>query len=226
MKKIAEIIVNILTIVVFCVLVVVIFAKVKVLLSGNDYFDIFGYSFFNVATGSMKPEINQNDIIIVKSFDNYVINDIVTYKKDNDYITHRVVMVNDNNLITKGDANNTTDSAITMDDVLGKVVKVLPNAGVWQKTLTSPKVVIMVFITLLLFDFAFSYKGKKNENDKTIKNEPKIDINKLSHEELNAIYEKVNNVTSKKEKQNLEYTIGLDLSSIQKEIKSKLDKGE
>lgn len=224
MRKVAEIFINVLTVIVFVLLAIIIFAKVKMLVSNKDYFEIFGYSVFNVATGSMEPTIKQNDIIIVKMTDKYQVDDIVTFEKDDAYITHRVITINDNNLITKGDANNTNDVAIAKSSVLGKVIKILHNAGVWQKILTSPKIIIMIFLTLVLFDFAFSYKGFKKE--KVEDTSEKIDINKISKEELEEIYKKVNSVKTEEEKKNLEYTIGLDLASIQKEIKSKLDKEE
>lgn len=221
MKKVAEYFINGLTILVFCILALVIIAKVKMLVTGKDYFDIFGYSIFTVATGSMEPAISQNDIVVVHSKEKYSVNDIITFKKDKSYITHRIIMINDSNLITKGDANNANDVAINKKDILGKVIKIIPNGGIWQKTLTSPKVIITVFITLLLFDFAFSYKGFNKKEDSG-----QIDVNKLSKEELKKIYEKVNSAESEKEIKELEYTIGLDLESIQKEIKSRLDKGE
>ena len=194
------------------------------LINNKDYFELFGYSVFNVATGSMEPTIKQNDIIVVKMHDEYKVNDVVTFEKDGAYITHRVIIINDNNIITKGDANNTNDVAVDKRTVLGRVIKIVHDAGLWQKILTSPKVIIMIFLTLVLFDFAFSYKGFKKE--KVEDKSEKIDINKISREELEEIYKKVNSVKSEEDKKNLEYTIGLDLASIQKEIKSKLDKEE
>ncbi len=227
MKKVAKYIVNILTAIVFLVLVLVIFAKVKMMVTGKDYFEILGYSMFNVATGSMEPAISKNDIVIIKLGSKYDVDDIVTFKKDNSYITHRVIMINNNNIITKGDANNTNDVDIKKDAVLGKVIKILPNAGVWQKTLTSPKVIIMFFITLLLFDFSFSYSGFKKDSTKEKKEKAKsTGIENLSKEELETIIDQINSAKTEKEIKNLEYTIGLDLASIQEKIKSSLDKGE
>lgn len=224
MRKVAEIIINVLTIFVFVLLAIMIFAKVKMMISKKDYFEVFGYSVFNVATGSMEPTIKQNDIVVVKMTDQYKADDIITFKKDGSYITHRIVAINENNIITKGDANNANDLAIDKKAVLGKVIKIFESAGIWQKILTSPKVIIMIFLTLILFDFAFSYKGFKKE--KKIEPNDKIDINKISKDELEAIYEKVVSVKTEEEKKELEYTIGLDLDNIQKEIRSKLDKGK
>ena len=225
MKKVAKYIINTLTAIVFLILVLVIFAKVKMMVSGKDYFEMLGYSVFNVATGSMEPTISKNDIIIVKLSKKYEVNDIVTFKKDDSYITHRVITINDNNLITKGDANNTNDVEIKKDAVLGKVTKIFHNAGIWQKTFTSPKVIVMIFITLLLFDFSFSYNGFKKDSDKK-KTSEKKDIDNLSKEELESIYEQINKAKTEKEIKNLEYTIGLDLASIQEKMKTSLDKGE
>ncbi len=231
MRKVAEIIINILTIIVFVVLAIMIFAKVKMMISQKDYFEVFGYSVFNVATGSMEPTIKKEDIILVKKMDDYKEDDIITFVKEGSYITHRIMQISDNNYITRGDANNTDDPAIPKEIVIGKVIHIFPSAGIWQKILTSPKVIIMIFVTLILFDFAFSYKGFKSDKA-TVKSEKiendsnKIDINNISKEELEAIYKKVMSAESEEDKKNLEYTIGLDLSSIQKEIESKLDKGE
>ena len=46
--------------------------------------------------------------------------------------------------------------------MIGKVVKILPNYGVWFKVITTPKIIAMVCVTLFLFSLAFSYTGKKH----------------------------------------------------------------
>ena len=69
--KILKLIVDILTAMVFVVLITIVLFKVKMMVSGKDYFEIFGYSFFTVATGSMEPAISQNDIILVKRSKEY-----------------------------------------------------------------------------------------------------------------------------------------------------------
>ncbi len=164
MKRVFGIIVDVLTFLVFLVLVLIIFSRVKMMVSGKEYFDVFGYSIFNVATGSMEPVISQNDIIVVKEQKDYDLNDIVTFKSDNAYVTHRVISKSGNSYITKGDANNAKDVSIKKDDIIGKVVHVIRQGGVWQQIFTSPTIIIMIFVTLMLFDFAFSYKGNKEED--------------------------------------------------------------
>ena len=110
----------------------------------------------------MEPTLYVNDVILVKiTQDDIGVNDIITYGKDKEIITHRVLHIDNNVLTVKGDNNNTIDAPITKDIIIGKVVKVFPKLSIWQKIVTEPKILIAIFITLLLFDFAISYKGKE-----------------------------------------------------------------
>jgi signal peptidase I len=205
LKKIVKVIIDILTIFIFLVLILIILAKVNMTINNRDYLSIFGYSFFKVATGSMEPSISENDIIVVKNNGQYQINDVITYKENDAYITHRVIAINDNSLITKGDANNTNDEAINKDTVLGVVVKDYKHLEVWRKIFTTPSIIVTMFITLILFDFAFSYQktdDKKNMNNIKPKikltSVPDIDIPKpktYSQEELKKITDVAETIT-------------------------------
>ena len=238
-KKVFKVIVDVLTLMVFLALIIIIFSKVKMMVNDSDYFDIFGYSFFRVDTGSMKPVINENDIIIIKSQKDYEVDEIVTFKSEKSYITHRIVSKRGDTFVTKGDANNTKDVAIERDAIIGKVVKVLKKAGIWQKIFSSPKVIIMIFVTLILFDVAFSYKGIiRKKNKKLVEKIPDIkleevrkntDSPKMSKKEIVELYKKTDMVKAgedvkfdKKEKDFLNYTIRLDLSELQKQIDNKM----
>ena len=239
-KKTLKIIVDILTLLVFLVLIVIIFAKVKMMFSDKDYFDIFGYSIFSVATGSMEPTINKNDIIIVKESDDYIVDDIVTYRDDDAYITHRIVSRVNDKYITKGDANNARDDAITKDVIVGKVYKIFRKAGIWQKVFTTPQIIIMIFVTLILFYFSFSYKGIKHKQNvkivDKIKDIPLEQVNeikdspKMTNSEIVELVKKTDMVKNgeevnfdKKEKEFLNYTIRLDLAELEKQINGKMN---
>lgn len=244
-KKIFKIIIDVLTFLVFIVLILIIYSKIKMIATSNDYFDMFGYSIFSVATGSMEPKISQNDIVIIKSKDDYFIDEIVTFKSEKAYVTHRIIEKRGDTFITKGDANNTKDVEIQKDAIIGKVVKILPHAAIWQKIFSSPKVIISIFATLMLFDFAFSYKGiqrKKNIKlvDKVMKKvgdiklqqvNKKEDAPKMSDKEIVELYKKTDMVKAgedvkfdKKEKDFLNYTVRLDLSELQRHIDDEMNK--
>lgn len=240
-KGILKTIVDILTIIIFILLVLIIFCKVKMLFTDKEYFDFFGFSIFRVETGSMEPVIKQNDIIIVKKQKNYKLKDIITFKSEKEYVTHRIVSKRGETIVTKGDANNTKDVAIQMSQVVGKVIKILPQAGIWQKVFSSPKIIIMIFATLMLFDFAFSYKGIQKKQlvklvDKIEKKDVKFeevktleDSPKMSDKEIVELYKKTDMVKEgkdvkleKKEKDFLNYTVRLDLNELQKRIDDKI----
>jgi signal peptidase I len=105
------------------VLLISIYTSVQTKILGNDYSDFFGYSIFEVQTGSMADTINAGDWVIVKLTQKVELNDIVTYELGGEYITHRVIEVYSNTYITKGDANSGKDDPIKQDQIVGKVVK-------------------------------------------------------------------------------------------------------
>ena len=90
-------------------------------LTNKDVVSFFDkYYFFEVASSSMESELHINDLIFVKSYDNYKVGDIITYKVDDTYVTHRIVSISDDGIITKGDANGACDEMISVDEVVGK----------------------------------------------------------------------------------------------------------
>lgn len=210
-KKIIKIVTNTILVLLFILLGLIVFAKAKMLINGNNYFELFGYSIFEVATGSMTPNINQNDIIITKKNSNYEINDVITFSSDNSYITHRIIGINNNEFITKGDANNTVDKPVNIDNVVGKVIKIYPNLGIWKEVLSNPKILVLILVTLILFDVAFSYDNKKDKVKKLNKED------KLAKEVQKEIKDNIDSLEE-------DYTIRLDLGMIQKNINDKINR--
>ena len=145
--------------------------QVKVLNKG--YANIFGYTFFEVATGSMSGTIEIGDIVIVQLTKDINENDIIVYQKDNSFITHRLIHKQDENLITKGDANNVQDEGITIDSVIGKVIKIIPQISVWKRILSNPIIIAMIILIIITVGFAVSYtdKEKVEKDDRKKKKE-------------------------------------------------------
>ena len=173
-EKIVKLIVNILTGVVLLAILVLLYGKIEMQISGNNYSNYFGYTLFKVTTGSMGNAVKIDDVIIVKIGDTYKVNDIITYYEDKSFITHRVVKIDNNFLTTKGDANNSEDTPIAKTQVVGRVIHKISGLGIWQKVFSTPQILISIFVTLLLFDFAFSLKNKK-ELEKT----KKLELDKI-----------------------------------------------
>ena len=116
----------------------------------KDYVNVFGYTYFVVATGSMSGTIEVDDIIFVKITKNVKNNDIITFKnKDGDIITHRLIQKKGDKYITKGDVNNVVDEAITEKQIIGKVTSVVSPSFI----LKSIAIFLIVFILLALVNF-------------------------------------------------------------------------
>ena len=171
MKKIVKIIgnttINILLVISILVLILLIGSYMQIKFLNKDYPDFFKYTAFQVASGSMLDAIHVDDIVIVR-IDNDIekINtgDIIVFKQDKNIITHRVIEINEKEIITKGDANNTNDEPITKDSVIGKVIKIIPNIAIWKKVLTSPEILLLIAITITLWIVSF-YIFNKQDND-------------------------------------------------------------
>jgi len=218
LKKIIKIIVNILTFFLLLVLGLIIYGKVVVTFTDNGYPNYFGYTFFEVASGSMEPTLNINDVILVRiGKNNLEKGDIIAFKTDDAIITHRILFIEGKIITVKGDNNNVVDAPITQDQVIGKVVKNYEKLGIWKKVVTEPKILVGIFITLLLFDFALSYSNKNNKTEEKKPREKKEKIAKEIPSTKNI--EKIGEKQEKKaieSEQLLELTRKIDIDEINK----------
>ncbi len=99
---------------------------------------ILGYRVFTIATGSMEPVYNIDDVILVKDTDPSTLKkgDDIAYLGNRDavkglIVTHRIIRIetfNDGKVhyTLKGVNNKYEDPSITADQILGKVVGKLP----------------------------------------------------------------------------------------------------
>jgi len=167
-RMILKIVSKTLSIVLFIILGICLYLFVTLNILSKNYASFFSYTIFQIASDSMAPTITTNDLILVKITKDIKENDVITFKEDKILVTHRVISKTSDGLITKGDANNENDKHITYDQVIGKVVKIYPNMGVWFKVFTTPKIIFLVCFTLFMFSLAFSYTEKKiltNDDD-------------------------------------------------------------
>ena len=181
LKRAVKILANFFTGVLLIILILVIYGKAVLTFTDNAYPNYFGFTFFEVVSGSMEPTLNINDVILVKVTRNDLKkDDIIAFVNEKSVITHRIVYIEGDVITVKGDSNNTIDKPININQVIGKVVKIYPKFGIWKKVITDPKVLILIFVTLLLFDYALSY-NKKDKNKKPLikKKEKENSIKKI-----------------------------------------------
>lgn len=145
-------------IILIIILVILLFCYSQIKIFGKKYINFCGYTIFQVITGSMADTIQIKDIVIVKLTQDVEVNDIITYKSGEDFVTHRVIKMEDNKITTKGDANNSEDTPITKDDVVGKVVFIISNVAVWMNVFRTPEVLLAIIFTIIMIKILFFRK--------------------------------------------------------------------
>lgn len=127
----------------------------------------FGYRFFNVMSGSMLPTIPVGSIVLVNTNEtNYEVGDIITYKKNGEVITHRIHDIVGEDIFTKGDANQSIDTAtILHQNIIGKYLFFMPILGYLFVYIKQYYLYVLTFIALICLLFLILKKdgGKENE---------------------------------------------------------------
>lgn len=139
----------------------------------------FGYRTFRIGSGSMDPYLKVNDFILIKEKEEYKVDDVVTYiNESGNYVTHRIIGIysEDNEVVTKGDANNIEDTPITMHDIVGKVVFRIRGLGFVMYLFSNPISWVLLFIIGL--GITMIIPDKKEEEIEEVKEEPKEEVKK------------------------------------------------
>lgn len=158
---------------IIAIMLIISYSLIETKILDKPYTNILGYTIFEVVTGSMSGTIEIGDAIIVKLQTDTQTGDIVVFEQDGNLVTHRIIKITENNVITKGDANNAEDEPISRNNIVGKVIKIIPNVGIWKKVILTPKVLISIITTIILFGLAASYGEEKTDEKESIKNEQK-----------------------------------------------------
>ena len=87
-----------------------------------------------IGSGSMRPALDVGDIVIVLKTDKIKKGDVIQYRSPEGFtITHRVIdikrMGGEIVYITKGDANEEPDPPVSRQQIVGKVIAVIPKVG-------------------------------------------------------------------------------------------------
>jgi signal peptidase len=119
----------------------------------EDLPKIFGYAQVMVVSGSMEPTLLVGDLLIIHEQDSYKLGDIITYRRDGNLYTHRVVEIIQNGdieYITRGDFNNVNDEPAPASTVEGKVVKYFRGLGDAIYFMKSPIGILTATIGVIL----------------------------------------------------------------------------
>lgn len=120
----------------------------------NNNSTLFGYSLYRVNSGSMEPTLEIGDEIIIQKTDDYQVGDIVSYLVDGkNTVTHRIISIEDDIIVAKGDANDVPDDPVHRENIIGKYV----GKAKLLDFVLSNKVPILAFLGIL-FVFLFILK--------------------------------------------------------------------
>lgn len=135
-------------------------------LFGVEHPTAFGFTTAVVASGSMSPALEVNDLILIRTQDSYEPGDIITFQSGNSLVTHRVVKETEAGFVTRGDANNTADlEPVPLDDVVGKVVWQIPGAGAVLGYLRAPMGLMCLVLLGVLLLSGLPRKPRAREED-------------------------------------------------------------
>lgn len=152
MKGIKRLLSIIVTIILTFVLAYNVYNMVCVKVMGQDLATINGYGVLEVVSGSMEPTIHVGDMIIIDTHDkNYQEDDIITfYDKQGSFVTHRIIKIDGEKMVTKGDNNDSEDDETDMDKIVGKYVTKLNWVGRILSAFKSPLTLVMILIVGIL----------------------------------------------------------------------------
>lgn len=140
----------------------------RIVIKNPEYKPLF--SLYNIATGSMEPNIKVDDVIVnirVKSPESIKVGDVITFSSTSSIskgltVTHRVINIIKNDdgtyeYVTKGDFNPSADSATAKyDDIIGKVAIKLPGVGKIQGFIATKMgwfiVVLLPALGVIIYD--------------------------------------------------------------------------
>ena len=137
---------------------------------------IIGIRPYAVKTGSMEPAIHEGSLCFINHntpYEELCEGQVIAFRSGEMLVTHRIVKIDSNGIVTRGDANNTDDAArVTKEKYIGKNEAVLPYFGrlpLFAQSGSGKYIMIFGFVAFLLvgllYDKIAAWITKKEEND-------------------------------------------------------------
>lgn len=129
----------------------------------SDYFNLMGISLFSMESDLMGDEIPKNSLLVTRKYnanDNVDVNDNIAYVVNGKIRINKVVSteVIDGKVIyhTKSNNNYFSDKEeVSRNEVIGKVIGVIPFLGILLKILQS-KITTVIIIIILIMKFLYN----------------------------------------------------------------------
>lgn len=127
------------------------------------------YEALQINGDDMKPDLNNEDIVIIRhtNLGDINIGDIVTFQIGNNKITHKVIAKQDGVLSTQGtNLDNIDTLRVDNDNIRGKVITKLEGGGHFILFVTNPfnmVVVLCIILCLMVLPFIMKIKTQDEE---------------------------------------------------------------
>jgi signal peptidase I len=132
----------------------------------------------------MEPTLSVGDLLIIWAREHYEVGDVVVYQSGRTPVVHRIIALDEENVTTQGDANNTADEPFGVQLIKGEVITAIPYVGhlIWVlKTPLGTGLTVAAAVLLLELSFR-KEKQKKSDDLELIKEE----IRRLKEEQESA----------------------------------------
>lgn len=123
-----------------------------------------------VMTGSMEPTLPVDSLIFVNKSNDYKEGDVVVIQDYYNLVVHRIVFIDEDVVITKGDANNSEDEPMPISSIRGEVVGHIPYIGAGVRIMKTPLGSLMLIGVVLLFWSLSNRQGNNNAVDEDEEN--------------------------------------------------------
>ena len=149
--------------------------------------NIFGFREYVVSTGSMEPNYNVGDLIIVKEQkkDDIKVDDVINFKigNGNETVTHRVTEIVEKDgetyYKTKGDNNSSEDvDLVKANQIQGTVVFKINQLGAILMNLLTETGILIIFVVVILSYIRTNRKEERRiarEDARKLYNVPKYE---------------------------------------------------
>lgn len=169
MKLLKKILLTFITVFVVLLVTFNVYNFVSIKLLHKDLALVNGYAVLEVISGSMEPTIKVGDLIIINTNEEkYGLGDIITFRDINgSFVTHRIINIEDNVMVTQGDANDSPDEEMSVSSIVGKYEMRIPGAGKLMTSLKNPLVMVLILAIGIIICFLASTDDELNPVDLT-----------------------------------------------------------
>lgn len=136
------------------IVVLIILLLNNLLMKSDKLFKLVRFRSYTISSRCMEPKILPGDLVIVESVNTQSLKngEIITFNSNNSIVTHRIIEIENRVFKTKGDNKNVKDDDLVYkNEVIGRVVKIIPKIGTIVALLSKLKVNSILIIIILMW---------------------------------------------------------------------------